>query len=302
MFDPAWQSVWKTEDERFLVRHMALDDRSIYLSQDSGRILKVEKATGAVVEWKAPDAVPPVHHALKVDERHVYSLEARLTETSREILITRFSRARGEPQRVLKTEGVLGAAALGPRDLYYLDRMDMEEEVMRRVPKGGGAVTTLRLPPMDSYSAALVEGSEVYVVGYALDDNPYRLLRLDGARSRFVEVGKLGGTVMSFDATHMYFVEGLGNVVRAPRGGTVAEVLHEGPRGPEGLVVTDAALYWVSRLDLRTNPRTVVMKLTKSDGVATVLAETAGCFEPEIAADTQFLYWMECDQVRRLPL
>jgi hypothetical protein len=144
--------------------------------------------------------------------------------------------------------------------------------------------------------------------GFAMDDRNVYLLRQDAGGSSIVRGSKMGGPTqviaqslptsyrLEVDATHLYFQEDGGNLVRAPKSGLGrAETFASTARPPVSFAVDADAVYWVDGGE--GNPATgcnqgegVIYRQPKLGGPAQAIVSGETC-PLQLALDGNTMYW-----------
>jgi hypothetical protein len=186
--------------------------------------------------------------------------------------------------------GLAGLAVDGS-DVFWTD---FPAGTVSRVPKAGGAATTLASGSSSDPSDLVVRDGAAYWVG-ANSATVTKVSTSGGTPVTLASGTVVGWRGLAVDATHVYWMmsgelgPGIGAVMRVPRDGGAPETLHADAFYPGELAVDETSVYF-TMLDGFGLTTGQVVKVPKSGGAAVTLASDQEC-PYAIAVDALAVYW-----------
>jgi hypothetical protein len=199
---------------------------------------------------------------------------------------------------VLNDEGGWWLLAVDETDVYTAT--DGQDIVLKRVPIGGGAVTTITSVPgpgmleglaLDATSAYLAAGGAVLKVS-----------KEDGAASTLAVARSFPQDIV-VDETHVYWTEFQADIVRrVPVGGGDPVDFVVGQPWPRHLALDATHVYWAAtQYDVNMTVLSVsLVKAPKDGGTPTIIMPMeSGPYA--IAVDATHVYWHSYDSIMKVP-
>lgn len=187
------------------------------------------------------------------------------------------------------TGGLAVDIAVDSKSVYWTT--SAAQEMVMKVPIGGGTPTTLALPASAGFIA--VDSANVYWTSQiARSGSVMNVPLAGGTPMTLVPNTGTNPSAIALDPTSVYWIEGGGNVMKAPLGGGTPTTLASAQAPYATIAVDSTNVYWanVGPSGFGGTDGTV-MKIPLGGGTPTTLA--SGQFGPEsIAVDLTSVYWV----------
>ncbi|WP_345987433.1 hypothetical protein WCX18_09940 [Sulfurimonas sp. HSL1-2] len=229
------------------------------------------------------------------DTTYLYWIQSTFSPNT--YTIRRVAKAGGEESVLYSTMTPIVSMASDGISLYWLESFFPSAGIIRKMPLGGGEVTTV-LDGNSGYNAfvgdIVVDGAELFV---AEVQYPYpgtaRLLKVDLNTASVGEVGILPALPrkLATDSTNVYWIDA-DSINLIPKSGGAVVSLAGGLASPVDIRVEGTELFWVETVCCAHGQTGRIKKISVSGGAVTTLIDGVNAPQSVVINGTD-MYWIE---------